>query len=109
MVHAPKYAISAGKRPLDMTADADTQADALERLAEVAGSASPQDRTRLEHTIDMIVRSRRTRAQTLKAIQQVSEQLSLTEPVTLMAELHIMDEERRSLAELHILERRSLE
>lgn len=106
MIRAAKSAISAGECPLDMTVDADTQADGLERLAELAKHASPEGRARLENTIDVIARSRQTRSMTLKTVQRVKEELALVEQVTLVAEVHNMDEERRSLAESHILKDR---
>ena len=103
MVQSPKFTISAGKRQLDVTADADTQVDSLERLAELAKHASPEGSARLENTIEVIVRSRQTRSMTLRTVQQVKEELALAEQVALVTEVHTMDEERRSLAELHIL------
>src|SRR3954453_11528606 len=103
MAHILKSTDCVGNRPLDMTADADTQVDGLERLAELARHASPEGRARLENTIEVIARSRQTQSMTLKTVQQVEEELALVEQVTLVAEAHNMDEERRSSAELHIL------
>jgi hypothetical protein len=103
MAHILKSTDCVGNRPLDMTADADTQVDGLERLAELARHASPEGRARLENTIEVIARSRQTQSMTLKTVQQVKEELALVEQITLVAEAHNMDEERRSSAELHIL------
>jgi hypothetical protein len=107
MVPTPKSTISADNRPLDVTADRDTQVDGLEKLAELAKNASPEERARLERTIDAIIRSRRLRSMTRKTVQQVEEKLTATEQGILLTELHSMDEERRSLAELHILKGRT--
>jgi hypothetical protein len=51
----------------------------------------------------MVAHSRQIRSMTRKTIQQAKEKLASTEQRTLLTELHNMDEERRSLAELHIL------
>jgi hypothetical protein len=103
MVQTPKSITSADNRLPDVTADPDIQIDGLKKLAELAKHASPEGSARLENTIEVIVRSRQTRSMTLRTIQQVKEELALVEQVTLVAEVHNMDEERRSLAELHIL------
>ena len=44
MVHILKFTAFAGERILDVTADPDTQADGLDRLAELARNASPKTR-----------------------------------------------------------------
>ena len=102
MVHTPKTAISASKRPFDGTVDADTQIDDLERLAELTKHASPEGRARLKNTIEVIAQCRQTQSMTLKIVQQLKEELALVEQGTLVVEVHNMDEERRSLAELQI-------
>ena len=103
MVHTPKSTTSADNRLLDVTADPDTRVDGLERLAKLAKNATPGNRARLEGTIDTIIRTRQLRSMTRRTVQQVEEKLTSTEPGILLTELHSMDEERRSLAELHIL------
>jgi hypothetical protein len=103
MVHTPKSTISADNRLLEVTADPDTQVDGLERLAELAKIASLEERVRLECTINTITRSHRLQSMTRKTIQQIEETLTSPEQGILLTELHNMDEERRSLAELHIM------
>jgi hypothetical protein len=93
MVHILKFTAFTGEHILDVTADPDTQADGLDRLAELARNASPKTRARLEHTIAVVAHARQIRSMTLKAVEQRS----------LLTEAHSMDEERRSLAEWHIL------
>jgi len=74
---------------------------------------SLEDRTRLEHMIDLTVQSHRTRSMPRRAVQQTKEKLETKEklasvkPEILLTELHNMDEERRSLAELHLLNGRT--
>jgi hypothetical protein len=92
MAHTPKLTIPADDHIPDVAADPDTQADGLERLMELAKEASPETRARMERTIAVIAYARQIRSLTLKAAEQA----------TLVTEAHSMDEERRSLAELHI-------
>jgi hypothetical protein len=107
MVHTPKSTTFADNHPLNVMADPNAQVDGLERLAELAKNASPEERARLESTIDTIIRSRQLRSMTRKTVQQVEEKLTSTDQGILLTELHSMDEERRSLAELHILKGRT--
>ena len=93
----------------DVKADAGTQTDGLEKLAELSKHASPKDRARLEETLDAAVQSRRTRSITCKTVRHAGERLASAERGTLLTELHIMDEERRSLAELQITSGRGSE
>jgi hypothetical protein len=88
-----------------MTDDPDTQADGLDRLTELAKHASPEGR-RLERTIAVVAQSRRARSMSCKTVQQAREKLTSIKQGTLLTEFHSMDEERRSLAELHILKGR---
>lgn len=92
MAPVPKLTVPVDDHILDAAVDSDTQADALGRLVELARNASPETRARMERTIATVVYARQIRSMTLKAIEQVP----------LLAEAHSMDEERRSLAELHI-------
>jgi hypothetical protein len=75
--------------------------------------ASLEDRTRLEHMIDLTVQSHRTRSMPRRTVQQTKEKLEAKEKLAsvkqeiLLTELHNMDEERRSLAELHLLNGRT--
>jgi hypothetical protein len=71
MVHILKFTAFAGDHILDVTADPDTQADDLDRLAELARNASPKTRARLEHTIAVVAHARQIRSMTLMIIQQV--------------------------------------
>src|SRR5690349_16573318 len=103
MAPIPELIASAGEHPLDVAADPDTQVDNLEGLAELAKHASPKKRCRMER----ISQSRRIRSMTLKTVQQAREKLTSTKQGTLVTEVHSMDEERRSLAELHILSGRA--
>jgi hypothetical protein len=91
MAHNSRPTASADDSLSDLTAAPDVQVDDLERLTELAKNASPETRARLENTIAVVAQSRRIRAMTIKTIQM---------------ELHSMDEETRSLAELHILKDR---
>jgi len=89
----------------------------LERQAEMTKHASLEDRTRLEHMIDLTVQSHRTRSMPRRTVQQekletkekleAKEKLASVKQEILLTELHNMDEERRSLAELHILNGRT--
>jgi len=75
--------------------------------------ASLEDRTRLEHMIDLTVQSHRTRSMPRRTVQQAKEKLETKEKLAsvkqevLLTELHNMEEERRSLAELHLLNGRT--
>ena len=82
-----------------MTDDPDTQVDGLERLTELAKHASPEGRS-LERTIAVVAQSCRTRSLSCKTVQQAREKLTSIKQGTLLTEVHSMDEERRSLAEL---------
>ena len=106
MAHTPKFTDFAGDHIFDMTADSGIQADGLERLAELARNASPETRARLEHTIVVVAQSRCIRSMTLMTVQQAKEKLASIKQGTLLTEVRSMDEERRSLAELHILKGR---
>jgi hypothetical protein len=69
--------------------------------------ASLKDRTRLEHMIDLTVQSHRTRSMPRRTVQLTKEKLASVKQEILLTELHNMEEERRSLAELHILNGRT--
>jgi hypothetical protein len=71
--------VDIGPEARDARAVSNTQVDGLERLAELAKNASPEERARLERTIDAIIRSRRLRSMTRKTVQQVEEKLTSTE------------------------------
>jgi hypothetical protein len=71
MAHISKITASADEHILDVTADPDTQAADLERLVELARTASPKTRARLEHTIAVIAHGRQIRSMTLTSIQQL--------------------------------------
>ena len=88
-----------------MTEDPDTQADGLERLTDLVKHASPEGRSR-ERTIAVVAQSCRTRSMSCKTVQQAREKLTSIKQGTLLTEVRSMDEERRSLAELHILKGR---
>jgi len=88
-----------------MADDPDTQVDGLERLTELAKHASPEGRS-LERTIAVVAQSCRTRSLSCKTVQQAREKLTSIKQGTLLTEVRSMDEERRSLAELHILKGR---
>src|SRR3954452_19498343 len=88
-----------------MADDPDTQVDGLERLTELAKHASPEGRS-LERTIAVVAQSCRTRSLSCKTVQQAREKLTSIKQGTLLTEVHSMDEERRSLTELHILKGR---
>ncbi len=88
-----------------MADDPDTQVDGLERLTELAKHASPEGRSR-ERTITVVAQSCRTRSLSCKTVQQAREKLTSIKQGTLLTEVRSMDEERRSLAELHILKGR---
>jgi hypothetical protein len=90
-----------------MAEDPDTQVDGLERLTELAKHASPEGRS-LERTIAVVAQLCRTRPMSCKTVQQAREKLTSIKQGTLLTEVHSMDEERRSLAELHILNGRVL-
>jgi hypothetical protein len=96
MVHIPQSPVSADKRLLDVVVDPAIQGDHLERLEELTRTASLERRSRLESTIAAVAQPRQIRSMTLKTIEQGD----------LLTEAHSMDEERRSLAELHILQDR---
>jgi hypothetical protein len=98
MAHIPQSPVSADEHLLDVVADPAMQGDHLERLDELARTASPECRSSLESTIPVVTQSRQIRSMTLKTVEQG----------TLLTEAHNMDEERRSLAELHILQERVL-
>ena len=68
---------------------------------------APKHASRKEHTIDVIIQSCRTRSLSCKTVQQAREKLTSIKQGTLLTEVHSMDEERRSLAELHILKGRA--
>ena len=89
-----------------MADDPDTQVDGLERLTELAKHASPEGRS-LERTIAVVAQSCRTRSLSCKTVQQAREKLTSIKQGTVLTEVHSMDEERRSLAELHILKGRA--
>jgi hypothetical protein len=61
------------------------------------------DRRSLERTIAVVAQSCRTRSLSCKTVQQAREKLTSIKQGTLLTEVRGMDEERRSLAELHIL------
>jgi hypothetical protein len=107
MTHISQSTDAADDSISDVAADPDAQADGLERLAELAKHASPEKRRGLEHTIAVIAQSRRIRSMTLETVQQVRAKLASAEQGALLTEVHSMDEERRSLAELHILKGRA--
>jgi len=69
--------------------------------------ASLEDRLRLKHMIDLTVQSHRTRSMPRKTVQQAKEKLASVKQEILLTELHNMEEERRSLAELHLLNGRT--
>jgi|tagenome__1003787_1003787.scaffolds.fasta_scaffold19859351_2 hypothetical protein len=94
MAHIPQSPVSADERLPDVVADPAIQSDHLERLEELARTAFPERRSRLESTIAVVAQSRQIRSMTLRTVEQG----------TLLTEAHSMDEERRSLAELHILQ-----
>lgn len=96
MAHNPKSTVPTDEHILDVTADPDTQVDDLKRLAELAKNASPEARARLENTIALVAQSRQIRSMTTKTVQSMTTK-------TVQTELHSMDEETRSLAELLIL------
>ena len=85
-----------------MADDPDTQVDGLERLTELAKHASPEGRS-LERTIAVVALSCRTRLMSCQTVQQAREKLTSIKHGTLLTEVHSMDEERRSLAELYIM------
>jgi hypothetical protein len=103
MAPIPELTASAGEHSLDVAADPDTQVDDLEGLAELAKHASSKKRC----CMGLISQSRRIKSVTIKTVQQAREKLTLPKQGTLMTEAHSMDEERRSLAELHILKGRA--
>jgi hypothetical protein len=88
-----------------MADDPDTQVDGLERLTELAKHASPEGHS-LERTAAVVAQSCRTRSLSCKTVQQAREKLASIKQGTVLTEVHSMDEERRSLAELHILKGR---
>jgi hypothetical protein len=58
MAHTPPSFPSVRDRLLNEITESDLRADSVERLLELALHASPGERARMEHTINVIVRSR---------------------------------------------------
>ena len=104
MARTHKSTIFAGDRILDVTGEPDTETDDLERLAELTRSDLLEGRASRERTIVAVAQSRQIRSMSRTAVQKAKEKLASFEPGILLTEVHSMDEERRSLAELHILQ-----
>jgi hypothetical protein len=104
MARSYRSTVFAGDRILDVTGDPDTETDDLERLAELTRSALPEGRTSRECTIAVVAQSWQIRSMSCTPVQKAKAKLASFEPGILLTEVHSMDEERRSLAELQILQ-----
>jgi hypothetical protein len=104
MAQTHRSPVFAGDRILDVTGEPDTETDDLERSAELTRSALPEGRASRECTITVVAQSRQIRSMSRTAVQKAKEKVASFEPGILLTEVHSMDEERRSLAELHILQ-----
>jgi hypothetical protein len=104
MTQTHRSPVFAGDRILDVMGEPDTETDDLKRLAELTRSALLEGRASRGCTIAVVAQSRQIRSMSRTAIQKAKEKLASFEPGILLTEVHSMDEERRSLAELQILQ-----
>ena len=104
MAQTHRSTVFAGDRILDVTGEPETETGDRERLAELTRSALPEGRASRERTIAVVAQSRQIRSMSRTVVQTAKEKLTSFEPGILLTEVHSMDEERRSLAELHILQ-----